>query len=60
MSIDDATKVEPKEPEAWRVAERVEVNFGKIAYVLAPVYYGGDEDGPKVGDRLVLGKEVKS
>jgi hypothetical protein len=49
-------------PEAWRV-EKVNGHVplktnasGGIEVVLTPVYYGPDEDGPKVGDILVPGK----
>jgi hypothetical protein len=52
---------ESKQPKAYRVeeAERID-SAGSDGFRLfvTPIYYGLDEDGPKVGDVLVPG-EVK-
>jgi hypothetical protein len=49
---------ESKQPEAWRVESVKHVPLkdnagGGYETVLTPIYYGPDEDGPKVGDVLV-------
>jgi hypothetical protein len=52
---------ESKQPKAYRVlsVERSEEDgSGGYEVFLAPIYYGPDEEGPKVGDVLVPG-EVK-
>lgn len=49
-----------QQPKAWRVeeAERID-SAGSDGFRLfvTPIYYGPDEDGPKVGDTLILGKD---
>jgi hypothetical protein len=55
MSIDNPTGAHPgRTPEAWTVDRSVGLPNGDRAFVLTPVYYGPDEHGPKVGQRLVL------
>jgi hypothetical protein len=44
-------------PEAWRVEKVERDEEGPLKVVLTPIYYGPDEDGPKVGDVLRLEKD---
>lgn len=52
-----------KQQKAWRVEKVQRIADPKLGDVfrtdLTPVYYGDDEDGPKVGEVLVPG-EAKS
>lgn len=54
---------ESKQQKAWRVEKVQRIADPKLGDVfrtdLTPVYYGDDEDGPKVGEVLVPG-EAKS